>query len=104
MTPTSLWGVVLVTSVLAFVIKYLGHLVPTKWLANERLQRINSLIPLSLLSALVVAEGFVQKTHVVIDHRAAGVAVAVAALFARLPFPVVVISSAVASAVVYHWH
>ena len=46
------------------------------WLANARLQRINALIPISLLSALVVAQGVVVKTHVVIDHRLAGLAVA----------------------------
>jgi branched-subunit amino acid transport protein len=104
MSSTSLWTVLIVTSALAFVIKILGHLVPESWLANPRLQRINSLIPISLLSALVIAEGFVVKTHVVIDHRAAGVAVALGALFAKMPFPVVVISAAVTSAVLYHVH
>jgi len=35
------------------------------------------------LSALVVAQGVVVKTHVVIDHRLAGLGVALAALFAK---------------------
>jgi hypothetical protein len=46
----------------------------------------------------------VTKTHVVIDHRLAGLGVALAALFAKAPFPVVVVAAAVTSAVVYHLH
>jgi hypothetical protein len=38
-----------------------------------------------------------------IDHRLAGLAVATIALFLKLPFPVVVISSAVTSAAIYNW-
>jgi branched-subunit amino acid transport protein len=93
----TLWIVLGATSALCFAIKLLGHLVPERWLANDRLQRINSLIPIALLSALV-------KTHVVIDHRLAGLAVALAALLAKAPFPVVVVAAAVTSALVYHLH
>jgi hypothetical protein len=103
MSPTT-WIVLGATSTLCFAIKLLGHLVPERWLANERLQRINSLIPIALLSALVVAQGLVVKTHVVIDHRLAGLAVALAALIAKAPFPVVVVAAAVTSALVYHLH
>jgi hypothetical protein len=92
------------TCVLCFSLKLLGHLIPEPWLANPRLQRINALIPISLLSALVVAQGFVVKTHVVIDHRLAGLAVALAALFVKAPFPVVVVAAAATSALVYHLH
>jgi hypothetical protein len=100
----TLWIVLGATSALCFAIKLLGHLVPERWLANDRLQRINSLIPIALLSALVVAQGVVVKTHVVIDHRLAGLAVALAALLAKAPFPVVVVAAAATSALVYHLH
>lgn len=99
-----MWLVLGATSLLCFAVKLFGYLVPERWLANPRLQRIHALIPISLLSALVVAQGFVVKTHVVLDHRAAGLAVAMAALFARASFPVVVVLAAVTSAVVYHLH
>lgn len=99
-----LWVVLLATSGLCFAIKLVGHSVPDRWLANARLQRINALIPIALLSALVIAEGLVVKTHVVLDHRLAGLAVALAALFARMPFPVVVVAAAFSSALVYHLH
>jgi len=104
MSSAMTWTVLLATSLLCFALKYLGHQVPERWLANARLQRVNALIPISLLSALVVAQGLVVKTHVVIDHRLAGLGVALAALFARAPFPVVVICAAATSALVYHLH
>jgi hypothetical protein len=104
MSGLAMWIVLGATSVLCFAIKLLGHVVPEPWLTNARLQRINALIPISLLSALVVAQGLVVKTHVVIDHRLAGLAVALAALFAKAPFPVVVVAAAATSALVYHLH
>ncbi len=98
------WIVLAVTSVLCFAIKLAGHLVPERWLSGSRFQRINALIPVTLLSALVVAEGVVVKTHIVLDHRLAGLGVALIALIARAPFPVVVVSAALTSALVYHLH
>ena len=74
MSASTMWIVLVATSALCFAIKLLGHFVPESWLANARLQRINALIPICLLSALVVAQGFVVKTHVVLDHRLAGLA------------------------------
>lgn len=104
MSASASWTVLGATCVLCFAIKLLGYYVPEAWLAHPRLQRINALIPISLLSALVMAEGLVVKTRVVVDHRMAGLAVALALLFARAPFPVVVVGAAVASALVYHLH
>jgi branched-subunit amino acid transport protein len=104
MSATMLWVVLLSTSALCFTIKFVGHSVPERWLANARLQRINALVPIALLSALVIAEGLVTKTHIALDHRLAGLAAALAALFAKAPFPVVVVVAAVTSALVYHAH
>lgn len=99
-----MWTVLVATSASSFAIKWFGHAVPERWLANPRLQRINALVPISLLSALVVAQGLVVKTHVVLDHRLVGLLAALAALFAKAPFPVVVVVAALSSALVYHWH
>ena len=38
-----------------------------------------------------------------IDHRLAGVGVAVIALVLKAPFPVVVLSAAITSAAIYNW-
>jgi uncharacterized membrane protein len=102
MSVTALWWVVGLTAVACFAVKFVGYLIPQHWLAHPRLQRINALIPIALLSALVVAQSVVSHTRVVIDHRLVGVAVAIVALVARLPFLAVVLSAAVASALVVH--
>ena len=104
MSGAALWVVLGCTSALCFSIKLIGHSVPERWLAHARLQRINALIPIALLSALVVAEGLVTKTHIVLDHRLAGLGVAFVALLLRAPFPVVVVAAALTSALVYHLH
>jgi hypothetical protein len=98
------WICVIGTSISCFAFKYLGHSVPASWLEHPRLQRINALIPIVLLSALVAVQSFTDKSKLAIDHRAAGVTIAVAALVAKAPFPLVVVSAGATSALIYHWH
>lgn len=97
------WIATLGTSVVAFLLKYSGHSVPERWLSHPKIQRINALIPIALLSALVAVQSFSQKTQLMIDQRLVGLCVAIAALLLKAPFPVVVISAAVSSAAVYNW-
>ncbi|HQU26582.1 MAG TPA: AzlD domain-containing protein [Acidimicrobiales bacterium] len=104
MSATTLWVVTIATGVLSLALKVAGHVVPARWLEHPRLTRINALVPIVLLSALVVAEALVERTRLVLDHRLAGVAVALGLLLARAPFPVVVVGAALASALVYHLH
>jgi hypothetical protein len=96
------WIAVIGTSVLAFVLKYLGHSVPKRWLSHPRILKINSLIPIALLSALVAVQSFSKDSRLIADQRMAGVGVAVAALILRAPFPVVVLSAAATSAALFH--
>ena len=97
------WIAVIGTSAFAFALKYLGHSVPERFLQNPRITRINALVPIVLLSALVAIQSFTDKTKLVIDHRAAGVLVALIALKLKAPFPVVVISAAATSALLFHF-
>jgi branched-subunit amino acid transport protein len=97
----SQWVAVIVTSVLCYAIKYAGHAIPEVWLAHPRVQRITNLIPIVLLSALVAMQALTTKTKFEVDHRLAGVTVAIVALNAKLPFPVVVVSAMATSAIVY---
>ena len=97
-----MWIAVIGTSVIAFGLKYFGHSIPEKYLSNPRALRINTLIPIALLSALVAVHTLAEKSKLVIDQRLAGMAVAVIALALKAPFPVVVIGSAAASALVFH--
>lgn len=96
------WIAVIGTSAIAFGLKYLGHSVPEKYLTNPRALRINTLIPIALLSALVAVQTFAVEKKLEIDQRFAGLAVAVIALALRAPFPVVVLGSAAVSAAIFH--
>ena len=98
---SEIWIAVIGASAIAFALKYFGHSVPEKYLSNPRALRINTLIPIALLSALVAVQSFSDKTKLVIDHRISGMAVALVALMLKAPFPVVVIGSAAASALTF---
>ena len=98
---SSQWIAVIVTSLLCYSLKFFGHAIPEIWLAHPRVQRITNLIPIVLLSALVAMQAFTAKTKFMVDHRLAGITVAIAALTAKLPFPVVVVGAMAASAIVY---
>jgi branched-subunit amino acid transport protein len=100
---TIFWVATLGTSLVAFLLKYSGHSVPERWLSHPRIQRINALIPIALLSALVAVQTFSEKSALMIDQRLVGLAVAVVALLLKAPFPVVVLSAALSSAAVYNW-
>ncbi len=100
---TIFWVATLGTSLVAFLLKYSGHSVPERWLSHPRIQRINALIPIALLSALVAVQTFSEKSELMIDQRLVGLAVAVVALLLKAPFPVVVLSAALSSAAVYNW-
>ncbi len=101
-TITTLWIATLGTSLIAFLLKYLGHSVPEHWLSHPKVQRINALIPIALLSALVAVQSFSEKSQLVIDQRVVGLAAAIIALYLKAPFPIVVLSAALSSAAVYN--
>jgi hypothetical protein len=96
------WIATLGTSAVAFALKYSGHSVPERWLSHPKIQRVNALIPIALLSALVSVQSFTDKTALVVDQRIVGLVVAITALLLKAPFPIVVISAAVSSAIFYN--
>ena len=94
------WIATIGTSVLAFLIKYSGTLIPNKVLESEMVRKINALLPIAMLSALVAVQAFASKKDLMIDHRAAGLIVAAIALKLKAGFPVVVGSAALVSALI----
>ena len=100
---SQLWWGVVGTSALVFLFKYLGHPIPDRHLEHPKMLKINVLIPIVLLSALVAVQTFTDKTKLVLDHRAAGVGVALVALLLRAPFAVVVLSAALTSALLFRF-
>ena len=94
------WIAVIGTSLLAFLIKYSGTLIPAKLLESPIIKRVNALLPIAMLSALVAVQTLAEKRELTIDHRAAGLAVAAIALRLKAGFPVVVGSAALVSALI----
>lgn len=97
----SLWIATLATSGICFMLKYLGYSLPESILNKPVIQRINLLIPIALLSALVAVQTFGNDENVVLDHRMAGVGAAAVALKFKASFPIIMIVAAVTSALVY---
>jgi branched-subunit amino acid transport protein len=77
--------------------------VPETFLSNPRILRINTFIPVALLTALIAVNTFADKTKLVLDHRALGIAAAATLLIAKAPFPVVVVGAALTSALAYRY-
>ncbi len=98
---STLWIATIVTSLLCFLLKFIGYSLPESLLNKPRVQRINLLIPIALLSALVAVQSFGSDNSVVIDHRFAGDAAAAVALRLGANFPTMMLLAAVVSAVIY---
>ena len=96
----TMWTAVLTASALAFVLKFLGYVVPAGWLEGPRTSRVTSALPIALLSALVAVQTLTgEGGALVADARLAAVLVAMAALALRAPFLLVVTLAAVTAAV-----
>jgi hypothetical protein len=92
------WQAVLLASAGCFALKLLGWSVPSRVLENERVRRTAVLLPVALLGALVVVQAFATGRHLVLDARAAGLAVAAVAVLLRAPFLLVVALAAATAA------
>lgn len=100
---SQLWIATLGASALCYLLKVLGYSLPESLLNNPRIQRINTYIPIVLLSALVAVQTLTVESDIAIDHRLVGVVVAAIALKMRVSFPLMMISAAATSALVYNW-
>jgi branched chain amino acid efflux pump len=95
-----MWGAVLLASAGCYVLKLAGMSLPQRLLADARVRRIGALLPVALLSALVATQTFASRHDLTVDARAAGLAVAAAAVAVRAPFLVVVAAAAAVTALV----
>jgi membrane-associated phospholipid phosphatase len=93
-----IWAGVLVASAACYGLKLAGLSLPQRLLENDRIQRTVPLIPVALLAALVATQTFSTGQHLVLDVRAAALAVAIVAVLLRAPFLVVVAAAAATAA------
>jgi branched-subunit amino acid transport protein len=92
------WAAVLVGAAGCYLLKVAGLSVPQAVLERPVVRRVAGLIPVALLSALVAVQVVTDGQRLVLDERAAGLAVAAGLLVLRAPFLVVVCGAAVSAA------
>jgi len=93
-----IWAGVLVASAACYALKLAGLSLPERWLQDVRVQRTVPLLPVALLAALIATLTFSTGHQLVLDVRAAALAVAAIAVLLRAPFLVVVASAAATAA------
>ncbi|GAB4097992.1 hypothetical protein GCM10028789_01540 [Sinomonas halotolerans] len=78
----------------AYALKFLGYLVPRRWMGNERMLRIAGTVTIGLLASLTAVNAVGSGQALVLDARLGALVAAAAALLLRAPFLVVVIVGA----------
>ena len=94
----SLWHWVLLACALCFVIKLLGYSLPERWMRSPRMAQVAACLTVALLASLTVMNTVASGTSLVLDARLGALAVAALALWLRVPFLLVVVLGALASA------
>lgn len=96
----SLWIAILAGCVGCYALKYAGLAAPQRLLDRPQVRRFVELVPVALLAALVAVQTFATGRALLLDARAAGLAVAIVAVLLRAPFVVVVVLAVAAAALV----
>ena len=94
------WTLVILLAIGAYSFKVLGLVVLGGRPLPARLDRCLALIPAALIGALVVSGTFASGQDLVLDARAAGVAVAVIAAWRKANLAVVIVLAAATTALV----
>ncbi len=95
-----IWTAVLTGALGCYLLKLAGLSVPDRVLDNAHVRRVAALLPIALLAALAATQTVTDGRALALDARAAGVAVAVAAVLLRAPFLLVVAAAAATTALV----
>lgn len=97
---TDLWWAVIAVAVGCYALKLLGLSVPERVLEHPVTVRAAAFIPVGLLAALVVVQGFTDGARVVVDARVVGLGVAAFLLWRKVPFLPMLIAAAASTALV----
>ena len=96
----NLWLGILVGSAAVYSWKFIGHLVPRRLLDNPRIAASANYLTIALMAALVGIQTFTKGQQLVIDARLAAVLMAVLLTALRVPFLIMVASSAAVAALI----
>lgn len=91
---TALWIGLIGASLICFVQKLLGYLVPPTVVEGPRVSRATALLPVALLAALVATQSVTSGQTLVLDARVIALAVAALLLWRKAPFLLVVVVAA----------
>lgn len=94
------WTLVVALAIGAYGFKVLGLVVLGGRTMPAVIERCLYLIPAAVISALIVKDTFSIERELVLDARAAGIAVATLAAWRRLPLIVVIVLGAAVTALV----
>lgn len=92
------WGLIAVLAAVAFGFKVLGLVIIGSRELPAPLERCLALVPAALLAALIAKDTLSTGQDLVLDERAAGIAVAVIAAWRKAPFVVVVVLASATTA------
>jgi hypothetical protein len=95
-----MWAAVIGGSLGCYLLKLAGLSLPARILRDHRVARIAALLPVALLATLIATQTLSIGRHLVVDARAAGIAVAGIAQWLKAPFLIVVASAASTAALV----
>lgn len=92
------WWAIVALAAGSWGLKAIGPVIIGERASSPAFTRFAGLLTPALLMALVAVQTFTERQHLVLDSRAAGLAVAGIAVWRRAPFVVVVVLAAVTSA------
>jgi hypothetical protein len=99
----TIWVGVLLASALVYSWKLLGHLVPERFVQNPNIRSLAALLTVAMLAGLVGIQTFVSSEGIVLDARAAALAVAALLFYFRVPFIFVVMAAALVASLLRLW-
>jgi len=92
------WTLIIALAVGAYAFKFTGLVIIGGRTLPASLERSLALIPAAVISALIIKDTLTQGQDIVIDARAAGIAVAILAAWRRAPLIAVIIAGAATTA------
>ena len=96
----TLWAWIILGCVAAWTIKFVGYMVPVRWLESPRMNRVAGCLTIGLLASLTAMNTVSAGQGLAFDARIAALLAAAVALMLRAPFLLVVIVGAAAAAVI----
>ena len=97
-----MWPPVLIASVLCYLEKLAGYLLPQRVLDRRFVHHVASLLPVALLTGIVTVQAVTTRHAVVLDARVPGLAVAFLLMWRRANFLVMVVAASATTALVRH--